>query len=383
MNKLRTIMTWGLLAAVTHVMGYTITVSPTQIEAGQSTNIIINLNNTETYLTAYQMKLFLPEGVTVQKKANGKYAYTANADRHDGAFTFTVKDAADGSVLITCFSADKDVITGTSGELIRLPIDVASSVTTSLQGSLKNIEFTDVNAQAHKISDVDFTLTIGGGGGGEEPTQDNAIACADITARSGQQVELPIMLTNEADLTVVGISFTLTLPEGVTIDLDEDDEPLYSLVSTRLNSKRFTVYTNQYADGSWGFRISANNATAALNGTEGAFMTLTLKVADDMAEGDFSISLAENKLSVRDSDSNVVLSKPVSDSVSKLTISNVTMGDVNGDGEVDLSDAIMVTYYSLHVDIANFIEAAADMNGDGEIDLSDAITIIYKSLGVQ
>ena len=162
MNKLRTILTWGLLLAATHVMGYTITVSPTQIETGQSTNLIINLNNTETNLTAYQMKLFLPTGVTVQKKANGKYDYTANADRHDGAFTFTVKDAADGSVLIAVFSPDKDVITGTSGELIRLPIDVASSVTSSLQGSLKEIEFTDVNTQAYNISDVNFTLTIGG-----------------------------------------------------------------------------------------------------------------------------------------------------------------------------------------------------------------------------
>ena len=162
MKNLKALLTWGLLLAATHVMGYTITVSPTQIETGQSTNLIINLNNTETNLTAYQMKLFLPTGVTIQKKANGKYAYTANADRHDGAFTFTVKDAADGSVLIAVFSPDKDVITGTSGELIRLPIDVASSVTSSLQGSLKEIEFTDVNTQAYNISDVNFTLTIGG-----------------------------------------------------------------------------------------------------------------------------------------------------------------------------------------------------------------------------
>ena len=58
-------------------------------------------------------------------------------------------------------------------------------------------------------------------------------------------------------------------------------------------------------------------------------------------------------------------------------------GDVNGDGEVDLSDAIMVTYYSLNVVLPDFISAAADMNDDGEIDLSDAIIIIYKSLGVQ
>lgn len=62
---------------------------------------------------------------------------------------------------------------------------------------------------------------------------------------------------------------------------------------------------------------------------------------------------------------------------------SLQVGDVNGDGEVDLSDAIMVTYYSLHVVPANFNETLADVNADGEIDLSDAIIIIYKSLGVK
>ena len=59
------------------------------------------------------------------------------------------------------------------------------------------------------------------------------------------------------------------------------------------------------------------------------------------------------------------------------------MGDVNGDGAVDLSDAIMVTYHSLHETPSYFNTGAADMNADGEIDLSDAIIIIYKSLGVK
>ena len=58
----------------------------------------------------------------------------------------------------------------------------------------------------------------------------------------------------------------------------------------------------------------------------------------------------------------------------------VIPGDVNGDSEVDLADAIMVTYYSLHEVPSNFNEAAADMNGDGEIDLSDATIIINISL---
>ena len=160
MNKLKSLLTWMLLLVASHVMGINVTVDPIEIEAGKTAQLVINLSNAETNLTAYQMFLYLPDGVTVQKKSSGKYAYIINHDRHDGAFTVSVKDAEGGGVLITCFSADKDVITGTSGELIRLPLEVASIVTTSLQGSLKNIEFSDVNAKAYKPADVTFNLTL-------------------------------------------------------------------------------------------------------------------------------------------------------------------------------------------------------------------------------
>ena len=160
MNKIKTLLTWMLLMTALHVMGINVIVDPIEIEAGKTAQLVIKLSNTETNLTAYQMFLYLPNGVTVQKKINGKYGYTINNNRYDGAFTISVKDAEGGSVLITCFSADKDVITGTSGELIRLPLEVTSTVTTSLQGSLKNIEFSDVNAKAYKPADVTFNLTL-------------------------------------------------------------------------------------------------------------------------------------------------------------------------------------------------------------------------------
>lgn len=56
-------------------------------------------------------------------------------------------------------------------------------------------------------------------------------------------------------------------------------------------------------------------------------------------------------------------------------------GDVNGDGNVDLTDAIMIVYYSLGAEPVGFNEAAADVNSDGNIDLTDAIEVVYSSLG--
>lgn len=61
----------------------------------------------------------------------------------------------------------------------------------------------------------------------------------------------------------------------------------------------------------------------------------------------------------------------------------ILMGDVNGDGTIDLTDAIMIVYYSLGQQPEGFIEKAADMNGDGAIDLTDGIIVVYKSLGAE
>ena len=51
------------------------------------------------------------------------------------------------------------------------------------------------------------------------------------------------------------------------------------------------------------------------------------------------------------------------------------LGDVNGDGEVDVTDVALVTSHILGTTPANFIEAVADLNGDGEIDVTDIALI--------
>ncbi len=280
MNKLRTILTWGLLLAATHVMGYSITVSPTQIEAGQSTNLIINLNNTETNLTAYQMKIFLPTGVTVQKKANGKYAYTSNADRLDpDLFTVTVKDAADGSVLIAVFSPDKDVIAGTSGELIRLPIDVASTVTTSLHGSLKEIEFTDVNNQAYNISDVNFTLTMQGSGTPDPGvvTGDVTVSIPDVAITAGSSTNLIInMQTGLTNLTAYQMK--LYLPTGVTVQKKANGKYAYTSNADRLDPDLFTITVKDAVDGSVLIAVFSPDKDV-IAGTSGELIRLPIDVA--------------------------------------------------------------------------------------------------------
>lgn len=51
-------------------------------------------------------------------------------------------------------------------------------------------------------------------------------------------------------------------------------------------------------------------------------------------------------------------------------------GDVNGDGNISITDAVAIVNYVLGNPPAGFIAAVADVNGDGKIDISDAVKVV-------
>jgi hypothetical protein len=61
--------------------------------------------------------------------------------------------------------------------------------------------------------------------------------------------------------------------------------------------------------------------------------------------------------------------------------SDVTLGDVNGDGVVDVADVVGIVNKILGEPNADFIEAAADVNGDGQIDVADVVATVNIILG--
>ena len=56
-------------------------------------------------------------------------------------------------------------------------------------------------------------------------------------------------------------------------------------------------------------------------------------------------------------------------------------GDVNGDGDVDIADAVCIVNHVVDKPNTAFIEAAADANGDGDIDIADAVHIVNLVVG--
>jgi hypothetical protein len=58
------------------------------------------------------------------------------------------------------------------------------------------------------------------------------------------------------------------------------------------------------------------------------------------------------------------------------------LGDVNGDGAIDIVDALLTAQFYVGLDPANFIPENADTNCDGNIDIVDALLIAQYYVGL-
>ena len=61
--------------------------------------------------------------------------------------------------------------------------------------------------------------------------------------------------------------------------------------------------------------------------------------------------------------------------------SDCILGDVNGNGGVDIGDAVSIVNYLVGKESTTFVEKAADTNKNGQIDIGDAVTIVNFLVG--
>ena len=225
MKYMKSFLTWVLLLAATHVMALTVTVNDVQFKPGGTAEIVVNLANTETTLSGYQMSLYLPAGITLQTDDDDDYiCILSGRHKSDHQMAITVNQN-DGSLLLVCFSISKKVISGTSGELFRLPVNIASTVTSSVQGSFKNILFGDKTNNSYPAADatINFTLI-------EKEEQTLSLTALPEMTEGDAAYTLPTQTSQSlaltwsvADATIASISGNMLTPlkAGTTTVTDE------------------------------------------------------------------------------------------------------------------------------------------------------------------
>ena len=212
---------------------------------------------------------------------------------------------------------------------------------------------TDEEADLSQIADAIYI----------EPT----VGCA------GRTVTIDVKMKNST-LTPVGCSFTLTLPDRLRLQTDEDGDVVYALGD---RAKKLLVTIDDWDNGTYDFTLIPTSNKTTITGTDDTFITFTLPVPADMAAGDYRLGLTNGMIQTRTG--STTTDHPQSDVLTRLTIA--VLGDANGDGSVTPADAIMILYAYFGVEQANFNRAAADLNGDKDITPADAIEALYRYFG--
>ena len=67
--------------------------------------------------------------------------------------------------------------------------------------------------------------------------------------------------------------------------------------------------------------------------------------------------------------------------IDRFTYKSTPRGDANGDGVVDIADALCIVNYLMGNPSVDFNDAAADVNNDGVVDIADAVHIVNFVVG--
>lgn len=195
---------------------------------------------------------------------------------------------------------------------------------------------------------------------------DDAFYITPFRAGRDGNVTIDICLKNAQ--TATAYNFDLLLPEGVTVVENS------ATLSNRHNSTHSLTF-NDKGNNTYSFAVLSGNSTA-LADNDGAIIRVTLHVAADVAVGKYAIDIAGASYSEPNGTAHIL-----GTSISSIDILEGMPGDVNGNGQVDIGDAVSIVNHLVSKNVETFIPAAADTNHNGQIDIGDAVTIVNYLVG--
>lgn len=175
--------------------------------------------------------------------------------------------------------------------------------------------------------------------------------------------EFCIELNN--DQTYAAFQFDLFLPEGINVTG-------YS-AGNRLPAKT-DLQMQQQTDGSYRFITIPPDLNSNISGTNGSIITIIVSVDEKVALGTLTGYFRNIKLSDNNGEGKTFTEM-------SFPVTALKLGDANGDGIVDIADAVCIVNHIVGKATPTFFEAVADTDGDGIIDIADAVHIVNFVVG--
>ena len=218
----------------------------------------------DDYQAADQWKnFFFIEKFNLQGDSNGDDV--VNAKDYSGVASYIMGDTPEE------FDVEASDVDENGAVDVRDYVGIANIITTgSIFGGTNN------NAKAAMSKGSAMPVT-------DESDAENVIYVEDVSGSKNSQVELSVRMKNASDIR--GFQFDLYLPEGVTIA----NNAKASLSSDRLAAgDAHTLMADEMTDGAVRFLCSSMNDESFAGG-DGEIATLTVNIADNMANGDYDV----------------------------------------------------------------------------------------------
>ena len=196
-------------------------------------------------------------------------------------------------------------------------------------------------------------------------TMNNVIYIEPMEGQCGTQATISLKMKNTA--AIRGFQFDLYLPEGVTVVKSSKGKIQGFLSEGRLpDEDEHTLTFSEQSDGAIRF-LCSSQYEETFTGNDGEIATLKVNIADNMEDGEYPIQLKSMKLT----ENNISNFYETALVQSKLTVSSYVVGDISGDGVVDVSDYTGVANHIHGNTPDGFNAKAADVDGNNVIDVSD------------
>ena len=180
----------------------------------------------------------------------------------------------------------------------------------------------------------------------------------DFTITPGETCTVSIMLENEG--TYTAFQTDIYLPDGLTIE-QEDGDYIFDLTSRK--ARDHNIASQLQVDGA--IRVmSYSPSIKAYSGNSGALITFNVIAAADFT-APVTIELM-NTLFTTTAGTEIAFADE------QCTVSKGLMGDVNGDGIVDVGDVTRLIGVVLNGETGD----EYDLNGDGYVDVGDVTRLI-------
>ena len=265
----------------------------------------------DDYQAADQWKnFFFIEKFNLQGDSNGDDV--VNAKDYSGVASYIMGDSPEE------FDAEASDVDENGTVDVRDYVGIANIITTgSIYGGTSN------NAKAAMSKGMTMPAT-------DESDAENVIYVENVSGSKNSQVELSVRMKNASDIR--GFQFDLYLPEGVTIA----NNAKASLSSDRLAAgDAHTLMADEMTDGAVRFLCSSMNDESFAGG-DGEIATLTVNIADNVANGDYDV-VVKNAIMT---ETDISRSYEADDIKSTLTVldqtgvETVTADDEHRDGTI-------------------------------------------------